>query len=179
MKLKEFFHCYHPSEIVQSRKMYNFLPRKPSLSLMCKTPNSNRNWKSQYFFLQGDDWMCHPDDQKFMLVDKTWGIMPMSGRCLSVLNFTCYYWFHMKFWSYPIAAQDRLEFSLEQWSFLERISKTKLSERICVNLVTLDTIHWYCEGPKPTKAACHHDNLARQRKFVAYYFSFLIYSSFA
>ena len=85
----------------------------------------------------------------------------------------------MKFWSYPIAAQDRLEFSLEQWSFLERISKTKLSERICVNLVTLDTIHWYCEGPKPTKAACHHDNLARQRKFVAYYFSFLIYSSFA
>ena len=29
--------------------------------------------------------MCHPDDQDYMLVDKTWGIMPPSG-----LNFVYY-----------------------------------------------------------------------------------------
>ena len=27
--------------------------------------------------------MCHLDDQDNMLVDKTWGIMPLSGRCPS------------------------------------------------------------------------------------------------
>ena len=47
-----------------------------------------------------------------------------------------------------------------------------------MKLVTLDTIHWYLEGPEPTKAASRHDLLVRHRKPVAYFFSFLIYSSF-
>ena len=38
-----------------------------------------------------------------------------------------------------------------------------------MKLVTLDTIHWYCEGPEPTAAARHHDSQARRRKFVAQY----------
>ena len=63
MMVEELFHCYCPSEIVQSRGMYSSLPRKSSLRLVCETLDSNRNWKSRYFFLQGDDWMCHPDDQ--------------------------------------------------------------------------------------------------------------------
>ena len=67
----EFFHCYHPSEIVQSKGMYSFLPRKSTLRLVCKTLNSNRNWKNRYFFLQGDDKMCHPNDQEYKPVDKT------------------------------------------------------------------------------------------------------------
>lgn len=84
--MEEFFHCYRPSEIVQSRGIYSFLLRKPSLRLVCKTPDSNRNWKSRYFFIQGDNWMCHPNDQENMPVDKTWGIMPPSGRCPSILS---------------------------------------------------------------------------------------------
>ena len=87
MTVEEFFHCYCPSEIVQSRGMYSFLPRKQSLRLVSETLDSNRNWKSRYFFLEGDDWMCHPDDQEFMLVDKTWGIMPLSGMCPLILKF--------------------------------------------------------------------------------------------
>ena len=31
--------------------------------------------------------MCHPSDQEYMPVDKTWGIMPPSGMCLSILGF--------------------------------------------------------------------------------------------
>ena len=31
--------------------------------------------------------MCHPRDQEYMLVDKTWGIMPPFGMCPSVLGF--------------------------------------------------------------------------------------------
>ena len=84
--VEEFFHCYHLFEIIQSRGMYSFLPRSPLLRLVYETPNSNRNWKSLYFFIQGDDWMCYPSDQEYMPVDKTWDIMPPSGKCPSTLG---------------------------------------------------------------------------------------------
>ena len=83
--MNSFTATFHPRS--SSLGVYIFLPRKPSLRLVCETPDSNRNWKSRYFFLEGDNWMCHPDDQEFMPVDKTWGIMAPSGMCLSVLQF--------------------------------------------------------------------------------------------
>ena len=95
--VEEFFHYYHPSEIVKSKGMYSFLPKCPSLRLVCETSNLNRNWKSQYFFIQGDDRMCHPDDQEYMPVDKTWGIMLPSNRCPPVLNFIFYHLFGLTF----------------------------------------------------------------------------------
>jgi len=79
--------------------------------------------------------MCHPDDQEYMPVDKTWGIMPSSG-----LNFASYCllcWPNRPFF----AARDRPEVTLEQWSFLEKIFKIKLAERTWAKLFTLDTIH--------------------------------------
>ena len=50
LTVEEFFHCYRPSEIVKSRGIYSFLPRKPSLRLVYETPDSNRNW-NWYFFI--------------------------------------------------------------------------------------------------------------------------------
>ena len=47
--MEEFFHCYYPDEITQSKGMYSFVPRSPLLRLVCETPDSNRNWKSRYF----------------------------------------------------------------------------------------------------------------------------------
>ena len=38
-----------------------------------ETPGSNRDWKSRYFFLEGDGWMCHPGETDFMPVDKSLG----------------------------------------------------------------------------------------------------------
>ena len=64
--------------------MYSFVPRSLLLKLVCDTPDSNRNWKGHYFFIQRDDWKCHPGDQEYMRVDKTWGIMPPSGMYPSV-----------------------------------------------------------------------------------------------
>ena len=66
--------------------MYCFMLRSPLLRLVYDTSNSNRNWKNRYFFIQEDDWMCHPGDQEYMLVDKTWGIIPSSNMCSSVLG---------------------------------------------------------------------------------------------
>ena len=59
------------------------------LRLVCDTLDSNRNWKSHYFFIQGHKWMCHHGDQEYMPGDNTWGIMPPSGMYPSVwgLNF--------------------------------------------------------------------------------------------
>ena len=92
--MREFLHCYHPNEIAQSKGMYSFVPRSPLLRLVCETPDSNRNWKSQYFFMEGDEWMCCPGDNEFMPVDTTWGILPLSGMYPSIFGsiFICRCW---------------------------------------------------------------------------------------
>ena len=84
--MEEFFHCYCPTEIFQSRGMYSFIPRSPLLRLVCDTPNSNKNWRSQYLLMEGDEWMCHPGDHEYMPIDTTWGIIPSSGMHPSIFR---------------------------------------------------------------------------------------------
>ena len=84
--MEEFFHCYRPDEIAQSKGMYNFVPRSLLLRLVCETLDSNRNWKNRYFFMEGDRWICHLGDTKHMPVDTTWGIMPPSGMHPSIFS---------------------------------------------------------------------------------------------
>ena len=79
LTVREFLHCYRLDEISQSKGMYSFMPRSPLLRLVCETPDSNRDWKSRYFFMEGDEWMCRPGDNDFMPIDTTWGILPPSG----------------------------------------------------------------------------------------------------
>ena len=76
MTMEKFFHCYRPSEITQSKGMYNFVPRSLLLRLVCNTPDSNKNWKGRYFFIQGDEWMCHPSKQEYMPVTKHGALCP-------------------------------------------------------------------------------------------------------
>ena len=54
LTVREFLHCYRSDEIDKSRGMYNFVPRKSVLKVIYETSNSNRDWKSRYFFLEGD-----------------------------------------------------------------------------------------------------------------------------
>ena len=54
LTVEEFFHCYHPAEVSQSKGMYNFMPRSLLLRLICENPDFNKDWKSCYFFLEGD-----------------------------------------------------------------------------------------------------------------------------
>ena len=79
LMVREFLHCYHPDEIDRSRGMYSFVPRSPLLKVIYDTPDSNRDWKSRYFFLEGDGWMCRLGDTEHMPVDTTWGILHMSS----------------------------------------------------------------------------------------------------
>ena len=65
--------------------MYSFVPRKSVFKVIYETPDSNRDWKSRYFFLEGDGWMCHPGETDYMPVDKTWGILDPSGIYISIV----------------------------------------------------------------------------------------------
>ena len=79
LTVREFLHCYCPDEIDKSKGMYSFVPRKSILKVIYETPDSNRDWKSRYFFLEGDGWMCYPGETDYMPVDKIWGILDPSG----------------------------------------------------------------------------------------------------
>ena len=89
LTVREFLHCYRPNEIDESRGVYSFVPKSPFLKVIYETPDSNWDWKSRYFFLEGDGWMCRPGDTEHMPVDTTWGILhfPICTRS-SVLIFT-------------------------------------------------------------------------------------------
>ena len=78
LTVREFLHYYCSDEIDKSRGVYSFVPRSPLLKVIYETPNSNRDWKSHYFFLEGDGWMCRPGDTEHMPVDTTWGILHPS-----------------------------------------------------------------------------------------------------
>ena len=67
----EFLHCYRPVEVDKSKGMYSFVPRKSVLKVIYENSDFNRVWKSHYFFLEGDGWMCHPGEMDYMPVDKT------------------------------------------------------------------------------------------------------------
>ena len=76
--VRKFPHCYRPNEIDKSRGVYSFIPRSLLLKVIYETPNSNKDWKSLYFFLEGDGWMCRLGDTEHMPVDTTWGILHPS-----------------------------------------------------------------------------------------------------
>ena len=86
LMVKEFFHYYHLDEIAQSKGMYRFVLRSLLLRLVCETPDSNKNKKSQYFFMEGDEWMCRLGDTEHMPVDKTWVILPSFGMHPSIFR---------------------------------------------------------------------------------------------
>ena len=85
LTVREFLHCYRPDEIDKSRGIYSFVPRSSLLKVIFETPDSNRDWKSRYFFLEGDGWMCRPGETDHMPVDTTWGILSENGMSPSQL----------------------------------------------------------------------------------------------
>ena len=91
LTVREFLHCYRLDEIDKSKGMYSFVPRKSILKVIYETPDSNHDWKSRYFFLEGDDWMCHPGETNYMPVDKTWGILDLSGIYIRYVMYMLFY----------------------------------------------------------------------------------------
>ena len=51
LSLDEFFYYYRPHHIASSKGTYHFNARDKNLRLVSDMPDSNRNWKSRYFFV--------------------------------------------------------------------------------------------------------------------------------
>ena len=100
--------------------------------------------------------------------------MPPSGMCPSTETYLCYNSLLTSNCPSLYTTRDRPPVSLEQFSFLERIfNKSKPEERTWAKLVTLDTLHWYCDGLEPTIAARRYDAQVHQRETVTLYLGFL------
>ena len=89
LTLDEFFWCYKPHHISLSKGIYHLVVRKKSFRLVSYKLDSNRNWKSRYFFVQGTDWVCYREEWVTMPhgFDNTWGIIKDSGLVLSTFLF--------------------------------------------------------------------------------------------
>jgi len=55
----EFLFCYKPSEINQSFGFYQFTDRGKDCRLIKSLVTSDRNWKTEFFFISGF-WSRHP-----------------------------------------------------------------------------------------------------------------------
>ena len=88
----EFFWCYRPQHISSSKGIYHFATSKKTLRLVFNMPDSNRNWKGRYFFVQWTDWVCHREKWATMPYgfDNTWGIVKDSGLVLSAFSLFLY-----------------------------------------------------------------------------------------
>lgn len=83
--LTSSFTTTSPSRYPHQRFIYHFLARKPSLSLVLDMPDSNKNWKNRYFFIQGTEWVCRPEVWTSIPdgFDNTWGIIKEFGESLA------------------------------------------------------------------------------------------------
>ena len=97
LTLDEFFWCYRPQHIILSQGIYHFAVRKKELKLVSNMPDSNRNWKSRYFFVQGTNWVCRQEEWVTMPhgFDNTWGIIKDSGLILSTSSLFFIYLFQV------------------------------------------------------------------------------------
>ena len=83
LTLDEFIYCYRPHHIASSKGTYHFNARDKNLRLVSDMPNSNKNWKSRYFFVEGTDWVCHQEEWATMphgYFDNTWAFVRDLGQ---------------------------------------------------------------------------------------------------
>ena len=59
LTVDEFLYCYKPSKINQSLGFYQFIVRGKDYRLIKSLVTSDRNWKTEFFFVSGF-WAGHP-----------------------------------------------------------------------------------------------------------------------
>ena len=80
--LDEFFYCYRLHHISFSKGTYHFAIREKDLKLVSDMPDSNRNWKSRFFFVEGTDWVCREEEWATMphgYFNNTWAYVRESS----------------------------------------------------------------------------------------------------
>nr|XP_023909184.1 uncharacterized protein LOC112020852 isoform X2 [Quercus suber] len=173
LTLDEFFYCYRPRHLSSSRGMYHFAVREKDLRLVSEMPDSNRAWKSRFFFVEGTDWVCRQDEWETIphgCFDNTWGFVKESGFSRHPLSPSVIYIFIFeKILTQPsfFSAFARPSITDEQEDFIRRLLEIPIGERSCRDLITLDTLYTYCGGPEPTPEARRLEDFARHQMDAA------------
>ena len=82
LTLDGFFYCYRHHHVASSKGMYHFTVKEKDLKLVYDMPDSNRNWKSRYFLVEGMDWVCRQEEWVTMprgYFDNTWAFVKETG----------------------------------------------------------------------------------------------------
>ena len=101
---------------------------------------------------------------------------PMSRIQVNLVcffQFICFEFLTSITFLFPASVHPRI--IEEQEDFICRVTNIPLDERKCRDLIILDTLHAYCEGPKPTPEAYHLNAYSRRRKFIRFNPSFLFF----
>ena len=165
--LDEFFYYYRPHHISSSKGTYHFSVKEKNLKLMSDMPDSNRNWKSRYFFVEGTNWVCHEEEWATMprgYFDNTWAFVRELGLTRQLLFCLFYSDASNTVYFFLIVASARPHITDEQEEFIQRVLEIPLDQRKCQNLINLDTIHLYCGGPEPSLEAWKLGEYSRRRK---------------
>ena len=135
LTVREFLHCYRPDEIDKSRGIYSFAPRSPLLKVIFETPDSNRDWKSRYFFFRG--WQVDMSSKGYG-THAHWHdlghITPVRYApilvCVHFIQpFNLFMFSSILLTIYFFAVRQQPQVDLEKFSFLEKIfAKTKPEE---------------------------------------------------
>ena len=67
---------------------------------------------------------------------------------------------------FPFLASIHPSITNEQEAFIQRVLEIPFKQRKCRDLITLDTLHTYCDGPEPTPAAHRLNTYSRHRKYL-------------
>ena len=182
LSLDEFFWCYRPQHIISSLGIYHFAARKKKFRLVSDMPDSNRNWKGKYFFVQEMDQVCHREEWVTMPhgFDNSQGIVKDSGfvpsTCLLFSLFICLKFFNVIHFSlFSTSVHPRI--SEEQEAFIHRVLKIPFDERRCRDLITLDSLHAYCGGLELTPTAHRLTHTPVDISYILFFFPLSLFAS--
>ena len=78
---------------------------------------------------------------------------------------------------FSISASIRPSIIEEQEAFIHRVLEIPFEECKCRDLITLNTLHAYCGGLKPTLAACRLNDYSHRHEY--FFLPLSLYSSFS
>ena len=140
--------------------------------------DSNRNWKGRYFFVKGTNWVYHEEEWETMPhgFDNTWAYVKDSGWSRLLLSVYLFWISNVVYFSF-FSTSVCPRITSEKEDFIHQVTEIPLDERKCRDLIILDTLHAYCEGPKPTPEACHLNAYSRCHKFICFSHFFIFPSA--
>ena len=124
LTLDEFFYCYRPHHISSSKGTYHFAVSEKDLKLVSDMLDSNRNWKSRFFFVKGTDWVCCEEEWATMpygYFDNTQAYVKESSQKRQLPLYLFYSDVSNTVFFFLIAASACPSITDEQLGFIQRI----------------------------------------------------------